>query len=93
MQRLFSEAKEFYQTEFGRTLDDIPGELMSTQRFLRTTPSMVTRAVQLLNIDAQDQHLYWLSRLYNSLPLPPNWTESDDFESPEYEYEPWSISF
>lgn len=47
----------------------------------------------LLNIDKDNIELYWLARIMDCLPMPPNWTKRKGATFDSYVYEPEKLLF
>ena len=85
LQGIFKGSEMFYNHRFG-TLIDIPKEVEESIAYIESTPENVLKNVFLLGIDKDEIQLYWLARMMDCLPLPPNWFKKKGTSFDQYTY-------
>jgi hypothetical protein len=53
---------------------------------MQSTPENILKNVFVLNISKGNIELYWLARLMDCLPMPPNWTKKQGRSFDSYIY-------
>ena len=92
LQSIYEDSGRFYSRRFG-TIVDIPKEVEGSNAYIESTPENVLKNVFLLGIDKDDIQLYWLARMMDCLPLPPNWFKKKGTSFDQYTYEPEKLKF
>ena len=60
--------------------------MVNSREYLECTPENVLKNTFLLNIDKENIELYWLARMMDCLPLPPNWSKKKGTSFDSYLY-------
>ena len=91
-QQIFERSAEYFMELYGNVIF-IPQELKNTRAYFRSTPESVLRNINLLNIDKESLELFWLARLMEALPMPPDWKIKLGQSFDQYWYEPENLVF
>lgn len=66
-------ALEYYRDKYGELLNYLPDVFLKNPLIKSISNDQLSEGINILNLDNNDEKIYWLVILYYNLPLPPFW--------------------
>jgi hypothetical protein len=93
LSEILNNARRFYESSFG-ILRTIPENLLFKDELLGCPVEKIICLLHIFKIGFHEKGIFWISKLYFSLPLPPDWTiKATSINSKKYVFKNFSSDF